>query len=1284
MDFNVISLLKSEKYGDEDIDFALIGYCSAMARMVMADKTVGHRFALISEGEIAKEVRKTIEDDYKMVALYLQDIYHPQTVKIDTSYYEYVRWHGTKTKKIDQAEMFQIKEFYGRGKDPWGNRIVREALRRLLGRNVELHGNIHDGGTLSSFFITCLQEGLLEIGEKTALEQIPYPIARWVRLMQGVKEKLPLLYPALDATYLEKLPAGYELRWFKKIGIEPEKMKIETTRLKEMLALGQTVYWSKYLVENYLREEFDRDLAPEEIADLLTDEKVEELVAKLDILFRRIKEFKPVVEQLVGSIDLNDPRHIKRIGVLTYYEKFAKRFNLLPNDLEKIFAIVKKLTTYPEVKELIELHQDKEIETIDIYDPDTQGIIIPLALDKLIFELDANALKGHIHNLFIALTDGEIRNKLEEYYRNLGYKDLKLDPKVKDEEQRRWIWGTYFACVGMIEGLNQSYALTTEQLKETLDELLRIQNAAKTYWKEVVLTRQPGGMPRIKTEFPKILHNEEVQYFYEYIHALQERCGAKYKAKFKKDLTIEQIFKNIGYTKKVRMEAGIRLSPEIQASSLKEWETLEDRQQMLDYIYGNPQKGIKEGLMEMVVTDREAVYLGAKYMPKKCYDEKELLDEFYKGMYFQSIYMTHNKDEKGIPKRLQIGEIGELLTRLKRNPKYTKETVGMLIKYEAFYGKSQPLPTDSEKSGYALRIFELGKNLEDIKQDLKDISFIQDRYRKYTGKGRPLGQYALPQFLRGVRGTDYKFDLLEIEKHIMERRLKTTFREDIGTMDLSDEKFGELGNLLRFAYQKGIIDHERLLDKEEVDKKVKDFTLLESELKSAGFTPDEIRVGQGELLERQAGMGRSFTYLAGPGIYENDKDIDIFSYLKESLRKLEEQTTPRVISAIVTKKAREERRKQWCEKIEGEWALLKKYTETLNDEMEKRKVDFQKQHLDSVQREVLERQLLRKAYYRYGIILNKGEVSYLLGKMSEIGYTMEEALYEYVYLLTKVTQLYEAVYEGRELDTMKRWMISSIAHSIASKWNLFDSQYRKEIENRLGKSLETKMEEELEDLERYLRLAKHMEERFEGELNISFNHHRDALAIAVNAYYAGLIGPDADYSAIDSWIDTTKEVKDLIEAMGLEVDNEFFLEIFFRTDTWFRLGLASLPEEKEVDSDKVTVAVDRELARLAELDPELAKDKDLKKKIVEYMIERNLDPLVLKLYVDKVFRFRDLVKETRDKDAARDWISDRKKAAMFTYDICLKLSAKDMLIYFDVSNIDSTKRIGLIEIFGDS
>ena len=109
---------------------------------------------------------------------------------------------------------------------------------------------------------------------------------------------------------------------------------------------------------------------------------------------------------------------------------------------------------------------------------------------------------------------------------------------------------------------------------------------------------------------------------------------------------------------------------------------------------------------------------------------------------------------------------------------------------------------------------------------------------------------------------------------------------------------------------------------------------------------------------------------------------------------------------------------------------------------------------------------------------------------------------------------------------------------------------------------------------------------------------------------------------------------------------------------------------------------------LGDFDLQDPKNKDLLEgKIVEAMLERELNPVRLKLLVDEVERVKTFVNQASEDTKVRLWpptalaedIVDSSKVL----EGIRSVEDLELLIFLDATNPDATQRIGLLEIFRD-
>jgi len=237
--------------------------------------------------------------------------------------------------------------------------------------------------------------------------------------------------------------------------------------------------------------------------------------------------------------------------------------------------------------------------------------------------------------------------------------------------------------------------------------------------------------------------------------------------------------------------------------SAPDWMTPEDKQDMLYYILGRPQRPDqkrREGLIERKVEDGDAIYRAAQYMRIRRYGREDTLREEANKLFLQAIYMAYHKetDNGGLPKELPLGDIASHLRDIDLK-KWTRDQMGRFLKYDGLaergemdnrrlLGETLPAMSDAQRFGLAVRNFEKDEDETALTKWFEDVSRVQQAARDGLGKFLPY-EVVGPALTEFRREAD---EILPVLESYMKGRLATTGRESLLMMDL-----GEEGNLLR-------------------------------------------------------------------------------------------------------------------------------------------------------------------------------------------------------------------------------------------------------------------------------------------------------------------------------------------------------------------------------------------------------------------------------------------------------------------------------------------------------
>ena len=440
-----------------------------------------------------------------------------------------------------------------------------------------------------------------------------------------------------------------------------------------------------------------------------------------------------------------------------------------------------------------------------------------------------------------------------------------------------------------------------------------------------------------------------------------------------------------------------------------------------------------------------------------------------------------------------------------------------------------------------------------------------------------------------------------------------------------------------------------------------------------------------------------------------DPNENIEENLEHALIELDRFITPELIELIVNGTAKKEAIENIREKfgLGREIQELRRYKADIEQFRQGRADAISESLARPGERERLVKELVEKAKSDYGLGLSKEKAQYLVRKMAEIGYSQDETIFRYVYVPHKVAQIYKDVYNKKATLTKKEgYMISALAEPIADrvifkfssrgeeiqkewraekvhylKWLLAEpglSQGRKYyLEGRLSEAenwtSDVQLEDELGRLRKELELAVHIEKKF-SEAGVAMDDGK-ARVMATHAYMSGLTEKD-----ITDWTNRIISLKQLVWAAGIEAADELMDRIVYITDSWFELGLADEPEIS-VDSPTLKTAVEEQFKKLRDfLDLPKAKIDD----VVTSMAAKGMQPVDIKLLVDKVLRMRKQIDNAIQREKNKSVFSDRTRAPRLWFDLCTSLSDRDLLVLLDSRNPDMNKKIGLAEIFGYS
>ncbi|NIN92250.1 TolC family protein, partial [bacterium] len=480
---------------------------------------------------------------------------------------------------------------------------------------------------------------------------------------------------------------------------------------------------------------------------------------------------------------------------------------------------------------------------------------------------DIDEMKTHLEDLRF-LQSPTMRELLSQYYELIRRK-VELDPASKASKGVYGYW---------VEYMHEEYIPEGKKLKDlTPVEIEHMRNQMKEEFKLRI-----HGI-KAAEEYWKRLKEDEIPSFVKLFRRLEERYP---------NLSIETMFKNIGYAQKVCQEAGEKLLEELRETKLEVWETQEKRNEMIRHIVGTPAdpgRGIEyvEGLKEQEITDQEAENL-VERMLKNDYSQDDLLEDMKMKMYWQAVYMTYNKDGREVngqiitvSERLEKGELGELRKRLESDMEYILEEspeakkakrdelvriIGKSIKHSALFKEKAEefLPQRIEKElkrlaeklkkpeiaisledvrnllpppnvwdviGYVSRMEVKGWNEKKMEADLGDIAWFQAEV--YASKGDFLKWERLFTELYHVRGKDTE-PLTRQEKWEALKRFQGTHKAKWDFMNVGE--YEQHSHLL----STWLVHFGEVLSEDRLDDKLSQLQSLEEKLIERRFPPGEI------------------------------------------------------------------------------------------------------------------------------------------------------------------------------------------------------------------------------------------------------------------------------------------------------------------------------------------------------------------------------------------------------------------------------------------------------------
>src|SRR3989338_1578046 len=720
------------------------------------------------------------------------------------------------------------------------------------------------------------------------------------------------------------------------------------------------------------------------------------------------------------------------------------------------------------------------------------------------------------------------------------------------------------------------------------------------------------------------------------------------------DQEIDKFFADYALAKSANTRAGDILLRELATfgpgggANRPAWMTEEDRQTMRYYINGTrPGHPSRVGLKDRKISDSDAIYKAAYYIRHKKYDTAQFLEEERQKMFLQAIYMTYHQ-ENGLPREIAAGDLYAYLATLKLNM-YTLDELARFMKYDGMFEKAEqelhariakdfgagvantlPYFSDHQRFGFAVRLYEKGEGEKELQDWFHDAYIVQRAAFRRTGRFLE-PEMLIPSISQARKDMQrlYPFPIMQLE-----RRFDSIFRNDLSYVDL-----GKKGNTVRRILWVTRQLEERVLSQAEIDKHLKWWNELDAKLAAEGVPPGRIMAYQRTFAHQLAHAKREYIDLVAPGMYQKDPSVNIYATLHDDLEKLEDEVAPKLIASLSQRETRLQNQKATRETYLKEDNYLIPVQEAVAQERGKRRAQYAVDFRVSAKVAAVEAVLAAKAKTDYGVTLTRGERTFMIRKMEELGYTEDEVLLRFVGIKNQVAR---AVY-GREILTEEEiGFISFFSDFVFKRWGYTDAASMKQIQDKLGLTREQGIQLEIDRLKKQFSNSEQIGKIFA-------DHAQDAPSYRIQTVSVNAIGSAIRQQEIREWLEIYDVVAALAQARGFDVltkpedikgpnagqlrqelaDRK--VRVLFMVDSWFKLGLALLPEDQPMNEQALREAVVRELSKIDItalgtashwLKGRHLTDQDIQDELVRRAIERRLAPHDLKLLVDLILAKR--------------------------------------------------------------
>ncbi len=752
------------------------------------------------------------------------------------------------------------------------------------------------------------------------------------------------------------------------------------------------------------------------------------------------------------------------------------------------------------------------------------------------------------------------------------------------------------------------------------------------------------------------------------------------------------------------------------------WMTPKDLERMKGVILGF---GKERGLKDEPVLDGEAVQAVTYYLnelaqqtggrwPGILEAKRYLMERSRLEMFLQASYMLHHyqitgeeeeKDKNGgkATRRLGLPDISHWVTVIQEGRFSPEDVAGfirddgyfetlereLLKKAEAYFKKKYGEEKGKEiinqfpqfdpwrrlgfvtRMGFIIRMHELGFNGKTLDHWFEDVFEIQKASYNH------IGQFIDPVLL------SYTVDRFREGHHRITPRMegvfKTTARQDPTYMDLEPK-----GNLLRrFLYSWQNIFHA-LPSEYELQWGLRQWDRLAQSPYLKNRPVSELEAAQRELIARFQMAETTLIHAIASQIYGWDPEASLESRIP--VREIRDLVAGPLIELMDRLPQRDNKREQIRNEKLKETEVLEPLRTKVKEDRARAAGTFRGGETEaSVKRKLKARYqqhlktLKPESRKDYPSTLSPDRLKFFMRSMKEKGYTIEEVFLRYVELEDRIGAIYRKLHKipSRSLTPQQRYFVSSIVERIFIDWGVREAvTNQKEVEDKLGMTIDQGIEKELERLEGVLADSLKIRE-FLKTMNIEVDEPK-AYQMADNSRNSAVT-----IDEIKAWLMLAKGIQSVVnkikaDGQTVQISDDYAM---YLADSWLKIGLAKVIKESGWPQEKVKVAgkelsakdiVRNELSRIGMRDPRTIT------LIADQMAAREIKPVQMKLLVDKVIEVRQMLNESLDRASSESIISGQTRTPMGDYDRWLGVSNLDLLVYLDDLTSHPTSYIGLL------